>query len=97
MRAEVSAYEVAIPLPVIFTIRRGMDADETTAMMDIFLQGFFFFGAENLTGRVEEDEGSILRRIFGRNQVESAVVSTANPFCAPNWRIAAIPVAMLAW
>src|ERR1700722_1787492 len=59
MRAEVSAYQVAIPLPVIFTIRRGMDADETAAMMDIFLQGFFFFGAENLTGWVEEDEGSI--------------------------------------
>src|ERR1051326_4097045 len=56
---KVAADEIAIPLPVVFAVGCGVDAYVSAAMVDIVLQGLFFFGAEYLAGGVEEDEGGI--------------------------------------
>src|SRR5271170_8224908 len=59
MRFEISAYEIAVPLPVVFAIRCGMDADEAAAMVDVILQGLFLFWPKDLAGGAEENERCI--------------------------------------
>src|SRR5580658_2846779 len=64
MRFEIAAYEVAVPLPVVFAVGCGVDADEAAAVMDIVLQCGLFLRAENFAGRTEEDEGCVFAEDF---------------------------------
>src|SRR5260370_42669998 len=67
MGFEVAAYQVAIPLPVVFADSGSVDADEATAVADIILQGFFFFGAEDRSGRAEKNErGIFFQRLLAK-------------------------------
>src|SRR5579862_5899051 len=59
VRFKIAPDEVAVPLPVVFAVSSGVDADETAAMMDIVLQCGLFPWAENFAGRAEEDQRSV--------------------------------------
>jgi len=59
VRFEITAHEVAVPLPVILAVGGGMDTDEAAAVSDIALQGFFFFWSEDLSGWAQENEGCV--------------------------------------
>src|SRR5579863_10436738 len=85
VRFKIAPDEVAVPLPVVFAVGGGVDADETAAMADIVLQCGLFPRAENFAGRAEEDQGGVfaedLRAEPGRvnGRVDSKTILGAQP------------------
>jgi hypothetical protein len=73
-----------------------MDADEAAAMADIFLQGFFFFGPKTFPVGSEEDEGCIFAQDLWAEPGGVGGAIDGKAVWAPSWRMAAMPVLMLA-
>ena len=74
MTWKVRAHQLAVPRPAIFGVGGGMDARKAAPGLDVILHRRLLGRVEYVAGRVEKDDGFVLRqirpregrRIFGR-------------------------------
>ena len=57
---EVATNESSVPMPVVFGVGGGMNAGKAASGLDESLQVDFRGTMENVPGRVQEDDSSIL-------------------------------------